>query len=444
MKQLVPPMFQAPSLDLPDVTIPFGGIHRPELLAMWRDEMVPPKPDSKCLENDMNAWAEAIGKAEWFGDRYAPVIKSFLTNRRVALADPAAVDEAARVCADAVEPLSRYSAGWVRSLDVLRPRGLPNQVASAIREAQRWSATRVRDDMSCGAEAVQETQRRLDGFIAHPETRHAHDQQLALDAFATKLDATVLRWHEKRGTDPKRDAVLVAQRQAAITEYGAVPAKAPSAADQERLRRQAADFLDPVMEELVASGKYSPEYLSEAYLRVLKTYTNRLAKGQPLKGTEHFLVLRLRAVKVDEFRRSSGRGRTVSFSSNQDGEGHSDDRVEDRIDELDQDDELGRLVADAVELIRADPAQWVDGELYWEAQTAVDLLTGAALELGVADAVIGHVERAWCETRPAHSRSVSAAQAATEVMLMMRTSTNRALRARGEASGETSGEDGLR
>lgn len=432
MKRLVPPDFPAPVRELPTVTVPVDGIYRLDLLTSWRAAMTPPKPDSKCLVNDMNAWAHAIGRATWFGDRYALSAKSFLTDPTVALVDPEGVEAASRACADAVEPLTRYSAGWVRSLDVLRPRGLTNQVTSAIREAQRWSATRVREDMRKGGTPVQETQARLDSFLSRPEVRHARDEQLALNAFATKLGATVLRWQENREADPQRDAVFFAQRQVAITDYGAVPEKTRSAAEQAELRQRAKDFLDPVMERLVAAGKYSPEHLSEAYLRVLTTYTNRLAKGEPLEGSEHTLVLRLGAVRVDEIRRRTGRGRLRSFASDPSGDGRSDDRIEDPA-ELD--DELARLVGLVVDLIRADSALRVDGELCWEAQTAVDLLERTDTDLGALDAVADRVERAWCEARSGRSRSASAKQAATDVMLMLRTFTSRALRIREESSG---------
>lgn len=429
MKQLVPPVLPEPSDDRLTIVAPESGIDRAAFLKSWRDQMRLPKPDSKCLANDMNAWSTAVIGAEWFSRRYSPTARALLAKPKVVVADYRIIDEAEIVCGELVEPLSRYSAGWVKSLAVFRPGGLSNPVTSAIREAQRYGATRVRVGMTRGDDPVLRSAASADDFLRRPQTRHRCDQQTALDGFVSKLGETILRAGNRpqgSGSDDQTELMRCQQRRA-IEEYGAAQRIALTDEQREANRQQAVAFLDPVLNDLVKQHRYQQKYLSQAYESVLRTYLNRLASGRQLDGTEHFLRLRLTAVRIDEWRsQQAKRKRESPFVMNQDGAGHSDDRMD-----LPPDADsagLDDLVTRTIELINTDPRQQLNNQLSWEAAMAIELLSGKALELENVDEVTAYIEKAWRERRPTHGRSVAAAQAAMDVMLLLRTATNRAMR----------------
>ncbi|GAB19683.1 hypothetical protein GOEFS_093_00120 [Gordonia effusa NBRC 100432] len=425
---MVPPAIPiaASTIDLAKFDIPPDGIARDELLLQYQRQMTRPTPESKVLTGELRSWSGVFARTKWFATQYTSTAALMLKGRNVRVSDAETLDAIVRASGELIDPFARYSAGWSTSLAVLRPKNLRNAVLVAIREAQRYGARLVRRDMTT-VEPVQNTHERAMGFLADPAHRHQRDRQTALDAYLAKVSDIISAadTSRKRLTDAER-ALLVDLTNVLINELGAVPI-VPLSEDKESDNLAiATEFLADVVFTALRGRSYDERHVAQAYERVLITYLNRLRRGLSLEGTEDYFLMRLTAVRIDEWRREVRRkDREARFvAADDDGV-----RADDRVDELTAPDEgpARRTIKTAIGYIGSDPNLRIDGRLYWEAETAIAILAG---EIGESAAsrrdLRAVVANRWGVQRPVHARSATSALAATDVLRLMRAAVNRA------------------
>ncbi len=393
-----------------------------------------PLPDGKVLGDELRAWAGALGAKSWVPQRYSPTAAVLARNRRVRVADPVLVGGFGDMCRETIAPLGYYSAGWCTSLAPLAPSGLRKPIGTAVREARRVAARRVRGAMVEASPPVHESFDTVDAFVQNPTVRAYEDEKVALDAFVTAVarlldtgvaGATVLT--------PADTTLLAELGERVVNDFGATPAEPLTAARRVELREIAVEFARRVVDEQFTGKELAEEHMSEAFERVVTTYVNRLHRGKTLEGTEFYLRLRLDAVRIDEWRRNSARHRhegRLILDGDPDG-GRADDRIE--ADPTPSTTGSGDLVAEAAKIISEDKSHRIDGRLYWEARTAIRLLT-TDLDVGTQGDLRRVISDLWCSEQPVDARSGSSGAAEMDVLLTLQTASRRARHALTEAA----------
>ncbi|MGW0039416.1 hypothetical protein [Gordonia sp. NPDC003376] len=441
LERLVPPAVMprdAPPLPV-TVVMPPEGIGRDDILAGYRSVMPEPLPDGKPLKNEMHAWSGAVGAMPWCAGRYSATAAQVLRSPRILVGDRATVDRIVDVCGAAVDPLSRYSAGWCGSVAPLVPRGMRGRLGGAIRNARRAIPCRIRRAMTGAPPTVHTSPEDLEGFLDDPTARHDDDAQVALDTFVTQIDVLVERGRigEEVLSESERSLLLELAEQV-IDELGAVREERLTAERVAELRPAAVEFLERVLKDQFADRRCRADHMSEAFERVVTTYVNRLHQGKSLAGTEYYLRMRLAAVRVDEWRREEVRRRhTTRFVAGADvGSARADDRVEDGT----APDALSSVVGGGGYLgivlgnIDDNDLYRVGGEPCWEARVARDLLSIrglTVLDAGPGEPV-AEVLRRWGSERPTTARSPSPEAAAMAVQLIIRTAIDHVRRMIGD------------
>lgn len=412
--------------------IPVEGIARDAFLKQFMRELTRPHPEAGALKLELRSWSGVLGRTEWCRREFSATAALFVRTRSTLVNDSETIGHVVQMCVEFVAPLSRYSAGWGDAMAALRPDGLPVVV---VREAQRSVARGIRHDMTHGEPAVQESISQTRTFLAQPKSRHQRDEYLALCAYVTELTKVVAKGKASSRVLTESEKRTVADIIAKVdAEYGAVPREQPSPAEVDELRRQAAEFLKPIVEDYVASSRsHHRPMLGEAYDRVMITYVNRLIAGKPLAGTEYYFRLRVSGVGMDGYRRRAhtraNEGSLVT--SDDEGSNRADDRIEDN-NTLAENAEHLEILSRAAHYIESDPDHRIaEGALSWEAATA------CAVMRQTADAVHGEPEhsalkgaivQAWTRERPSASVCETAGAAATYVLLLMQTAVTRARR----------------
>ncbi|GAB08583.1 hypothetical protein GOARA_013_00270 [Gordonia araii NBRC 100433] len=424
MERLVPPVVDAEPPQSVVVEIPNEGIGRNALLRAYKDAMVRPVPDGKSLDHALKAWSGILGAAPWF--RAAQPTTALALRSPVVRSDEPTFREALAAVTAFVDPLSRYSAGWCDSLKPLRWNTFQRPLSDAVHEARRYGARRVHDDMAARERAmtdqpaVQESEESLRAFLRDPSVRHARDEQIALNGFATKIAELVDLGGTRtmRLTDEERD-LLIEWEERLVDDFDAAPTRVPTEEELDRYHRVAVAFLERAFAEADIDG-FTHDDVNEAFRRLVVSAVNRQIIDRPLDGLERAIRPRIRAVAADDARKRH-RQRETAFIA---GDDRTAGGAHDRFDALPEGAERAAdIVAIAATLIERDPALLLDGRPCWEAHTAHTLLTQPHL---AADSPRRFVLDAWSSGVPPHARSASAPAAAMDVLLIMRTAVARA------------------
>lgn len=160
-------------------------ITRSAFLRLWTVEVIQSGTavDQKTLDRELNAWSSGLSRTDWV-DRYGPRTAELLRQSNIATGDLAAWHDVSGVVASFVEPLARYSSGWVKSVEALRPR-VPADVGRAIREMGRRAVVPIRRDLI--ADDVIATQQAAIAFVLEQEPWHATHTRIVLDEYLTRL-----------------------------------------------------------------------------------------------------------------------------------------------------------------------------------------------------------------------------------------------------------------
>lgn len=434
MERLVPPEIPPPDRTLAelDPIVPAGGITRNDVLAQYRRAMREPLPESKTLTGALRGWSGALATRQWFGGRYTPTGALVMRSPKVCLDDADTTHSVVTACVEVVEPLSRYTAGWCDSLDSLSPKGLGNPVGTAVREARRFAEQRVRAAMTEQEPTVHDSWESVAAFVAEPSTRHMVDEQIALNAFVTKIVLLIDKGVTGKHTLTEAETGLLGELgDQIINELGAVPDEPVTPERLAELRAQAIEFLERVVAERFAGARYKHDHMPEAFERVVTTYINRLRVGKPLEGTEFYLKLRLGAVRVDEWRRLDRLRRKERdlVAGDDPDSGRAGDRIEDST-APSSSIEAGDLLGSARAKIAADPSNRDGGTLSWEAKMALSILDGGSdtEQMPTQRDLRAFVADRWNTEQPNDSRSSSGQAAAMHVLLLMETAVNQARR----------------
>lgn len=411
MNRLAPPPMRRGVPPAESLSIPIGGIQRNAMLTWWRNGMAEPLPDGKALTDELRAWSGALARRGWFAESYGPTPALLLRSPRVRSDQAADWNTVAQTCADLIEPLSRYTAGWCNSLGELRPAGLAAPVATGIREHQRQACRVVRGEM-CAPDGVIETEPTATDFVADPAPRHDIDTASAVSVYARGLRRILGEGRAQTHILDEAEAQLLTQHlDRVIADFGVELAAEPTAEEMARHAGDATAFLQPIIEGHYArAGGRDADNLAEAYARVHKTYVNRLAKGLPLEGTEGYLALRIKAVTIDAWRREHRRtaGERAAWE-----EGH--------------DAPPGPLDDGGHSVVAAAARELASENGCWEVRIAQQILTSQfAGDVTDSAALRSTIESHWMNEQPSDSRSASAAAAAMGVLLLMRSAIGRA------------------
>jgi hypothetical protein len=406
-----------------EIVLPPEGQRRDVALKQWLQRMPPPKPGTKELDGELKSWAGTVGKRKWVAERYGPTAALLLRSRSVDSADPEQWAAVFVACAELIEPLSRYTAGWSDSVHTTQPQGLPARISTPLREIARRVPKAVRVSMAReNADAVIATADSADDFIDHPHRRHPQDARTAVLTYGVKVRALLTSGLPGSRDVRERAAERIRDHLAALlSELDVDLPPEPTGAERTAADQEAFRFLDRIVATKFANlNEADPRYehFAEAHTSLLTTYRNRLLAGLSLEGTENYIHLRLRSVKIDTWRRKSregphenlDRGATNAAAVSDPVPTESNAHVE--------------QVRRAARSIAADPTlRTPAGEPYWEARTAAGILLGA-IALNVDD-LKNEIAAIWDEQAPVDSRSRSAGQAAQDVRLIMKAALER-------------------
>ena len=428
MGRLDPPLLpdREAVLTAAELAVPPEGLGRNEVLENWQERMPAPVPRAETLELELRGWSGNLGARPWVKAFYGDTSAMVMRKPSIRITDLPVWTSVLDACTDHVDPLSRYTAGWSISLESLRPPGLRNDLLTPIREGERIAARKVRASM-VNDDGVIESSDTTERFHQDPSLRHPIDEKVALRTYLAELRkiltvGTVGR-SKKRPLDEDEESLVADLFGGVADDSGVVLDDGPDEETVESYRRRATEFLNRVVRERFRLEKANRELISEAYARLHTSYVNRQRFGKPLEGTEHWLHLRLDAVRADQARRLSDRsGTELPLQLNDDPDSHrSDDRTDDPATAAAISDH-DAVMRTAVEHLRDNPDLWVGSDLIWEAATATRLLAGDDEVVRPSPMKLrAYLVGKWDEEKPGNSRSPSAAAAATYTVLLMRT-----------------------
>ncbi|WP_345314418.1 hypothetical protein [Gordonia alkaliphila] len=395
-----------------DLVIPLEGIGRNAILTAYFRSMPKPMPDRKIVKEHLLSWAGKLGAAKWFRDEY-PRTGTILRDRNVRVQEPQTA-QVIELCAEYIDPLARYSAGWVNSLAALKPSGLRRDVSNALRDASRLAAGAVRTAMA-NPPSVQASAASLTSFLEDQSGRHEADEQTALNAYVTKLVSVLGDGHGYGVTLSPEESEAVAKHRDMLTELGA----RDTAVDEATLRKLRSE-IKKALEAVVESDARLQRHpdVGIAFESILTTCVNHRLNGRAV-----------RAIRPSDFlRRIKGRG--VSALKMREGELPDEERVAGPS--LGVPGEpgaaqivgLGDLLALAIADLDSDEELRLGDALCWEAEFVRSELLA---ELGGEHH--GDVGRklfrvrtreAWTAEQPKNSRNRAAAAAVIDCEALMR------------------------
>lgn len=203
-------------------------VTRNDLLMAWRDATARPMPESKSYSDQLKSWSGQVGRRPWAGDLH-PTAPTLLTRAQMASAEADGWNAVSALCAELIDPLSRYTAGWAVSLLNYRVKPLPHKVIDVVRTLIRKVPPVVQAAMLDPADDVLATEATVRAFLADQSSRHATDGQTALDCYTRHL-GDLLRGDllERKGiTDP--DVLYKLWEHYEETLEGQIAADAPAA-----------------------------------------------------------------------------------------------------------------------------------------------------------------------------------------------------------------------
>lgn len=415
------------------LSFPADGIVRDEALRDWHRRMLAPMPSAKELRGELTGWSGAVGRQGWAASQYGATSALLLRSPSVRSSHSADWIGVHRACSEAIEPLSRYTAGWSDNLHAIRVTGLPDDVGLALREAARGTGRRLRRFL-CGPPSVIESPSTIQEFRARPHERRDVDIDEAVRLYGIEVRRLADALASQADASARDIAAATRLREhlgALLDQFDVDLPDPPTPESISAARAEAKNFLDPIAEDYVRRHAHldatapQQEYFADGYQRVLTTYTRRVLRGLELAGTEHYLPLRVAAARKDDWRKRSRE--TVSASAGAGAEAdtvHPDTGLSDR----DVSSTISRLRAAAATIIERDPTlRRSAGAPSWEARTATeilcehlstDLTDPAQLRLAVA--------ARWEAHEPPDSTSTNSAAAAQHVVLLIVTALNRA------------------
>lgn len=424
MGRLSPPVVPDAAQRRVDITleIPQEGIRRNEILAAYYPAMVGPLPDKKSVQDFLKSWAGRLSQAQWYRDTY-PQTAIIFSDPSV----PALPENAARVlqaCNDHVDPLARYSAGWVDSLKELEPKGIRGRLSRALRDVGRYAAGQVVRAMAAEP-GVRSSDEALEGFICDQSVRHDANEATALDAYLTKL-AQVVAAGRGYGT------VLTPADVQALNEYAEILNRlgaedtALDDATVAEYHRKARLALEVIVRE--DHRLLNDDYLAVAFESLMTTYVNKLVNGESVDDFGPRIVWkRIKSRKTDE-----------ASKTMKEGESLDDDRptAAPRVLTVPGDPtnaliSVVRVIETAVGYLDADKdLRTDDGALCWEAEMVRAEFLSELKEDDRSNVkkrkFTPRVREAWTQQRPTNARSTSAVAAVMDCEMLLRTTLNRA------------------
>ncbi|GAC50391.1 hypothetical protein GOACH_24_00120 [Gordonia aichiensis NBRC 108223] len=432
-RPVIPPIETELSIDLLD--IPAEGLSRNRMLEQWYRKMSPPPPEKKVTDNELRAWSGTLGSSTWFRVVYGDTTGLVMCEPKVRFSDAKTWENAIEACRETVEPLTRYTGGWASAFGRIRPPRLPGNVATAIRNYERGTPAAVRRGL-VGPSGIMQTASHTTAFISDQSSRAETDIRTAgqfyVDGLATLVSAARVGDAELDDATCRRLAEHLAEVLAALD----VESTEDPAADVSDAQRSAAtDFLNSVITNGLPIRKADLDNLAEAYVRVHKTYVNRLRHGKPLEGTEGYLRMRLESIRQEKGRLAAIRDKHEQ-PLNVDGDPNTIRAHDGADDPATSKSEIYRaraLVELAVQVLLNDPGLVLDGNRLWEADLAIAILRGDVSPGEASSQQLSRfIQEAWETERPANSRSRTGRASAMDVTLLMRTAISTAQRLRSE------------
>lgn len=269
------------------------AISRPALVAAWVTRAAAPKPPKKEFADEMKGWSGVLGStAQWVPVVYT-ALAAFLARVNRVVDEPEGWLAVSRLYAAYVDPLARFTAGYVAAAHQQRPRGLPNALGDNVKCYALAVAPAVRAAMAGapgpdGTGGVVESEAAARAFVQDPERHYETYRTVAMRHYATILRAKVVVFQ-----DNPEVCRAFAERIVTLAHFGAPPPPVISAADEQ--------YIDGLLAALVHADpdlRADPS-LSEAYLRARKTLLRWKSQGRQLHNAT-LLYTKLRSARLDE------------------------------------------------------------------------------------------------------------------------------------------------
>ncbi|MXP20186.1 hypothetical protein GIY30_02220 [Gordonia sp. HNM0687] len=162
------------------------AISRNALLRLWYVEVARgvEVTDPKTFVRELQAWSGNLARVDWVVDGFAPAVPELLRRATEPRDDVDGWCEVSAVVAAYVDPLSRYTSGWARSVASLRPT-VPASVGHAIREMGRRAVVPIRRELTDSDMIV--TRSGVDDFVQNQRSRHQTHSRIALHEYRSRL-----------------------------------------------------------------------------------------------------------------------------------------------------------------------------------------------------------------------------------------------------------------
>ncbi|MFC0316054.1 hypothetical protein ACFQNE_11560 [Gordonia phosphorivorans] len=425
MARLSPPFVPDAAHRRVDVTldVPREGLRRNQILAAYYLAMPEPLPERGTVPRHLKSWSGHLGGTQWYRTEFPQTAILFADPAVNALPEEAAA--AVTACNTYVDPLTRYTAGWVGSLAVLIPPDVRGPARTGLREVGRFAAGQVVRAMAA-ASGVLESRGVLEGFIADPSPRHETDERTALDAYLTRI-AQWVRDIEGGLVAPLTPEGVTALNgfAKALERLGAMDTSI-DAALVAAYREKARAALTQIIRE--NPDLLADDYLARAFQSVITTYVNKLVKGEPVDQIgASYVRKRIESKRLDDERSTRRQGDSIDEERPTSAPNLLADPG-DPTREIITDD---RVLEVAIRFLDADPKLRTEaGGLCWEAEQVRAEFASELIEVDRDNSnkrkFTPRVREAWKQQRPSNARSTSAIAASMDCEILLRTTLKRA------------------
>ena len=383
------------------LTIPREGLKRTDFIKAWQKRMKGgPLPEAGALKVERPGWSGDVARATWL--RAEPDFTATAEDlmwKNLPVVDAQEWAAVTRAWARYVEPLARYTAGWTDSLNAWHPKGVPGPVGDAIRTARRVSPGKVRNDMNGERIAairrdpiasVIADKQSLEAFFADPEARRERDEVTAIVSYLHALSAFVANPGKRRDKLNRDQLVTVVDYTDDLYDDPQLPTPfVPTPDFIAECRRLAKARTDEVVQQMKVPPRLY-ERFHEAYIRMVKTQTERLLRGDDINVSERLMWARMKAVKADEARQAERPAAPDAPASG---------------------DSSPQVRGPAIDLVRKHWEATTDGHHdwpSWEHEVAIDIIEAVDdTHFAGPQAIRDYVEQRWLDEQPSNSTSVN-------------------------------------
>ncbi|WP_180279704.1 hypothetical protein [Rhodococcus qingshengii] len=401
------------------------GISRDQLVEKWVAAATKPKPEKKVFLYEMRAWSGELGRREWIKNLFdARVATLAAVETKVPFDEPESWDEVSRLFGSYVDPLARASGEFRDVAHSRRPEGLPQRLASVVREMARKVPPIARGAMIVSQDGgVIDSQLSADQFIADPSARHEILTVVAMRGYIALLRDYVAALGGSGQELPEgitAEIIDAFESRIAllISEYGQPPPPPRELAAEEEA--QVDRLLDETLKDnpdLLAD--HNANLVGEAWSRARKTLQGMVARGEDVTHAG-ILFTKLASVRQD-YNRAEWRivSREQSYEERVGldiGKGGTDDRGSFGSHLSERRVELTQILAVARKALEDVPM-----EPCWERDFAIEALAdgGARFESGDFASIRQFVLSAWRDDAPKNARSKTREQAAAAVEFIL-------------------------